>query len=62
LVDWSQSGPAIDESAFPNTQSDYRWSSSLQACTPGFSWYLYFGSGQVSNYQTNDNSGVRCVR
>ena len=60
IIDNSQWDPAIDSTAFPNTDSSHYWSSttatSLQA------WSVDFTSGNVIYYDRANSRYVRCVR
>jgi hypothetical protein len=68
IVDFSGVNPAIDITYFPNTQSNWFWSSSPSAYSSGNAWLVYFssgssnGSGLSSNYYKNDSKYVRLVR
>ncbi|MBN2498185.1 MAG: DUF1566 domain-containing protein [Deltaproteobacteria bacterium] len=66
IVDYG-SIPAIDQSAFPATHTDYFWSSSSYAFNSSYAWVVGFGSGDVSIgvVDVDDWVGVnrvRCVR
>ena len=60
IIDNSQLDPAVDSTAFPNTDSSHYWSSttpnSLQA------WSVDFSNGNVINYDRANSRYVRCVR
>ena len=60
IIDNSQLDPAVDSTAFPNTDSSHYWSSttatSLQA------WSVDFTSGNVIYYDRANSRYVRCVR
>ena len=54
--------PAIDVSAFPDTPSDWFWSSSLSANDPQSAWYVYFYFGYPKTDLISNQFSVRCVR
>ena len=64
IVDYSNS-PTIDETAFPDTESTYYWTST--SITSGFALFVEFANG-VIHIQFKDIAGlggeyfVRCVR
>ena len=65
IVDYGipYSGPTIDTTYFPNTKSDYYWSSTAYAREPYLAWTVLFYYGGV--YPSDKNSYgfyVRCVR
>lgn len=47
-------GPAIDSTVFPNTQSDYYWSSSPYAKSKKSAWYVSFYWGEVNAFNSSD--------
>ena len=63
LADRSRYNPAIDTDFFPNTKSDWYWSSSPVASSPGAcAWFVGFSGGH-SGYGVRDGSArVRAVR
>lgn len=63
LVDHTRHGPAIDTSAFPDTKSDWYWSSTLCAWSSGHAWIVSFSDGFVGSVSRGYNHGfVRAVR
>ena len=63
LVDETCSSPAIDPSAFPNTDSDYYWTSSYVARFPTYAWTVGFQIGLANFFTVSDSLQlVRCVR
>lgn len=62
IVSLDTYNPAIDINYFPNTQSNWFWSSSPSAYVSNLAWYVdfYFGYSDYS-YKSNGNS-VRLVR
>ncbi len=45
ITDKTQSNPAIDTTAFPNTPSSYFWSGSSYVASPASAWGVGFGDG-----------------
>ena len=62
IVDNRNCSPAIDEAVFPQTASDYYWSSSVYAGYTGSAWHVAFVNGSVYYYGKDDDFRVRCVR
>ena len=63
LADRARKQPAIDTDAFPDTQSDWYWSSTISAWSPDLAWYVSFHYGHSANYHRDSNSAfVRAVR
>ena len=62
IVDYSQSNPSIDSTAFPSTPASYFWSSSPVAGSPSLAWSVYFFNGNTSNGAISTTINVRCVR
>jgi len=72
LVDFSRTGPAVDDTAFPGTPGDYpdvydawwedcHWSSTLLATDPEVAWVLMTNSGDIAEgsgteYHLNDRA------
>jgi hypothetical protein len=61
LVDYDHSQPAIDSTAFPDTEGSY-WSSTTLLAVPHFAWYVSFDSGGIGGYDKYDQAHVRPVR
>ena len=67
IVDYSVAspGPTIDNIYFPNTKSDWYWSSSVDSESNGFSsklWGLYFDNGESLRGEQSTSSGyIRLV-
>jgi hypothetical protein len=63
LADRSKHSPSIDTAFFPDCKSDWYWTSTPAAFSPGVcAWVVHFGSGGAS---WNDQGGgyfVRAVR
>jgi hypothetical protein len=63
LVDYTRSFPAIDPQAFPDTPSEWFWTSSIRADDPGSAWFVYFENGYSHHHQKDEPTyRVRCVR
>ncbi len=54
--------PAIDSNYFPNTQSNWFWSSSPNANVSGYAWIVSFYYGNSSGNYKDSSSNVRLVR
>lgn len=62
ILDLAEDKPSIDRSAFPNTPSDWFWSSSVAADSPTSAWYVYFYFGYPNVEERRARFSVRCVR
>jgi len=62
IVDYSQSNPSIDPTAFPATPAGAFWSSSPVAGSPTVAWSIYFIIGLTYSFVMTDPNEVRCVR
>ena len=62
IVDYSQSNPSIDSTAFPSTPAAWFWSSSPLAGSSSFAWLVYFGNGSAYYDGVSATDSVRCVR
>jgi hypothetical protein len=62
IVDNSRTMPAIDVEAFPNTASDWFWSSTAYVSAPGDAFLVYFSNGFSTNNVSSSTYRVRCVR
>jgi hypothetical protein len=62
IVNYENVSPAIDTGIFPNTKSDYYWSSTVYAGDSGGAWGVVFVNGDVSGYFRVSNFFVRPVR
>jgi uncharacterized protein DUF1566 len=64
LADRSRYNPAIDKDAFPDTQSDWYWTSTSTAWSSDCAWIVVFGFGGVGYGLRRDsgNAFVRAVR
>jgi len=60
IVNYGAFSPATDSNYFPNTQTDWYWSSSSSAGYPSYAWNVYFGYGDYGS--KTYNSYVRLVR
>ena len=57
-----ESTPTINSTYFPNTVSDWYWSSSPGAYVSSFAWVVYFSYGGSNNDYKDFNGFVRLVR
>ncbi len=62
LVKIDAYSPAIDTTAFPNTQSYWYWSSTIYTPDPAYAWYVLFGNGSSYAYYQSYYYHVRLVR
>ncbi len=62
LVDVTHVEPAIDASAFPNTPSEFFWSSSPSNAPPRTAWGVNFTRGSSGAAIVGTKAHVRCVR
>jgi hypothetical protein len=61
LIDETRANPAIDPEAFPDTASEYFWTSSMLPRFTNFAWTVYFGSGLSTFFDVSSVRWVRCV-
>ena len=54
--------PAIDAATFPDTPSEYFWSSSPDAEAPSQVWTVFFANGTTYRIPVTTLKNVRCVR
>lgn len=63
LVDYTRHDPAIDVAQFPDTKSNWYWSSSPDASAPAdYAWFVYFVFGDAYCNYRDDTAFVRAVR
>ena len=62
IVDYSRYNPAIDMTYFPNTVSDWFWSSSPYAYGTNYAWVVSFGYGSDGYGNKGNGYAVRLVR
>ena len=63
LADRSLHSPAIDVAFFPGCKSDWYWTSSPAAYSPGgCAWSVYFSFGNANWYGQGNRAFVRAVR
>jgi|SRR5580765_3197099 len=62
LVDYERHSPAIDTDYFPDTKSDWYWTSSSSAVDSGDAWVVSFGDGHSSRIYRAYSAFVRAVR
>ena len=62
LADRSRHSPAIDTDLFPDTKSDWYWTSTLCAWDPSCAWIVCFGYGYALSFRRDYSAFVRAVR
>ncbi|HXI58807.1 MAG TPA: DUF1566 domain-containing protein, partial [Polyangia bacterium] len=62
LIDVTRQSPAIDRTAFPDTPSEWFWTSSPAADDPVSAWYVAFFDGDTHHMDQATAYHVRCVR
>jgi formylglycine-generating enzyme required for sulfatase activity len=62
LVDVTRMDPAIDTAVFPETPSDFFWSSSPGANSAQTAWGVNFNKGSAATSLVDFTSRVRCLR
>jgi len=62
LVDYTRYDPSIDTTYFPNTVSDFFWSSTTSAHYPNGAWLVYFYYGNINVPDKSSYGYVRAVR
>ncbi|MBD1177075.1 DUF1566 domain-containing protein [Vibrio cholerae] len=62
IVEYRCYQPAINNQQFPNTPSDWYWSSSPDAGNSGYAWDVGFADGGVGNGNKDSSNHVRLVR
>ncbi|MFL1404220.1 DUF1566 domain-containing protein [Marinobacter sp. M1N3S26] len=62
LVDHSRHLPAINTEVFPDTESDWYWSSTEASFSASARWVVYFGYGDVGGFPRTHDACVRAVR
>jgi hypothetical protein len=62
IVHHGTNSPAIDPDYFPNTDSDWFWTSDIYAPNPAGAWGVYFGNGGTYAYDRSNDGHVRLVR
>jgi hypothetical protein len=63
LADRSRTEPAIDMDLFPDTKSDWYWTSSPWACSPASdAWVVGFSAGYANGIHHEGEAFVRPVR
>lgn len=62
LVDHTRHDPAIDTEFFPDTRSDWYWTSTPCAWNTSYFWVVTFDNGLVLHDHRDGNACVRAVR
>lgn len=62
ILDTTRTQPAINVTAFPDTPSDWFWSSTVAGSDPQSAWYVYFYFGYPKTDLVSNQFSVRCVR
>lgn len=62
LVDETMTDPAMDRAAFSGEPSEFFWSSTPCAHSPGSAWGVNFAVGFTNNFPVADTFRVRCVQ
>jgi hypothetical protein len=63
LADRKRFSPAIDTEAFPDTRSDWYWTSTIDASSSDYAWLVDFGGGSAySAHRDDDDAFARAVR
>ncbi len=62
IVDFAVAGPAINQTAFPNTPAEVFWTSSPYAGSSGYAWLGSFNYGGAESADVSNSYRVRCVR
>ena len=61
IVDYGKSNPAIDTTAFPNAPNSDFWSSSSNAFSTSYAWFVNFVNGVVNFHDKFNTRYARCV-
>ncbi len=62
IVDYGKTGPAVDTRYFPNTKSDFYWTSVPYKMQEPFIWGIFFGLGSGICYAPTSERYARAVR
>ncbi|HJS35398.1 MAG TPA: DUF1566 domain-containing protein [Pseudoxanthomonas sp.] len=63
LADRTKYRPAIDTGAFPDTKSDWYWTSTIHASGSSYAWIVNFSDGYAYDFRRDGSSAfVRAVR
>jgi len=62
IVDISSKDPAVNDSAFPGTESTAYWSATTNAGNSSKAWWIFFQTGESGNDLKITTYAVRCVR
>jgi len=62
IIDYGKANPAVDPTFFPNTKSDFYWTSVIYNMQKPFVWGIFFGLGSGICYTPQSQRFVRAVR
>ena len=62
IIDYGKTNPAVDLNYFPNTKSDFYWTSLTYNMQKPFVWGIFFGLGSGICYTPQSKRYVRAVR
>lgn len=62
ILDLGETDPAVDTVFFPDTRSDFYWTSTPFAYDTAHAWYVYFNLGYVNHASMDRELFVRPVR
>jgi len=62
IISLDQLNPAIDRTAFPDTASDWYWTSTPDVSDDAKAWFVYFYFGYPNVGKKSSAFSVRCVR
>lgn len=62
ILDLTRHKPAVDPDRFPDTKSDWYWTSTPCAWAPSCAWFVVFLSGYALSFHRSGSACVRAVR
>ena len=62
ILDLGRTDPAVNTAFFPDTRSDFYWTSTPFTYDPAHAWYVYFNLGYVNHASMDQELFVRPVR
>ncbi len=62
ILDLSRMDPAVDQTYFPGTRSDFYWSSTTFVSQTYHGWYIYFNLGYANHINKDNYFYIRPVR